>query len=137
MRNGIITNKIVGDLKELRPYAVEEKNPLLAKVIRLTAEHIETYNTFDIPIPKDEPIEEDDLEEDELEGDELEGNELEEELEEEGEGMEEEAMEEEEETDPKESLDYLLSLMTDSQNKINALELREYSNNLIAYAEEN
>lgn len=107
MRNGIITNTIVEDLKELRPYAVEEKNPLLAKVIRLTYEHIETYQTFDIPIPEDEPVE--DLEEEE----------------------------ETNEVDPKESLDYLLSLMAESRNKINALELREYSENLIAYAEEN
>jgi hypothetical protein len=107
MRNGIITNTLVEDLKELRPYAVEEKNPLLAKVIRLTYEHIETYQTFDIPIPEDEPVE--DLEEEE----------------------------EIKEVDPKESLDYLLSLMAESRNKINALELREYSENLIAYAEEN
>ncbi|WP_029036856.1 hypothetical protein [Salinimicrobium xinjiangense] len=107
MRNGIITNTIVEDLKELRPYAVEEKNPLLAKVIRLTYEHIETYDTFDIPIPEDEPVE----------------------------GFEDEL--ETTEADPKESLDYLLSLMSESRNKINALELREYSNNLTAYAEEN
>lgn len=108
MRNGIIINTIVDDLKELRPYAVEEQDPLLAKVIRLTYEHIETYGTFDIPIPEDEPVE----------------------------GFEEETAEENE-IDPQESLDYLLSLMAESKNKINALELREYSNNLIAYAEEN
>ena len=108
MRNGIITNTIVEDLKELRPYAVEEKNPLLAKVIRLTYEHIETYQTFDIPIPEDEPVE--DFEEEE---------------------------QEEKQVDPQESLDYLLSLMAESKNKVNALELREYSNNLMAYAEEN
>ena len=108
MRNGIITNTIVEDLKELRPYAVEEKDPLLAKVIRLTSEHIETYQTFDIPIPEDEPVE----------------------------GFEEEE-ETDEDFDPIESLDYLLSLMAESKNKINALELREYSNQLTAYAEEN
>ena len=108
MRNGIITNTIVEDLKELRPYAVEEKNPLLAKVIRLTYEHIEAYQTFDIPIPEDEPVE----------------------------GFEEEAQEEDQ-VDPQESLDYLLSLMAESKNKVNALELREYSNKLMAYAEEN
>lgn len=108
MRNGIITNTIVEDLKELRPYAVEEKNPLLAKVIRLTYEHIEEYQTFDIPIPEDEPVE----------------------------GFEEDEQQENQ-VDPQESLDYLLSLMAESKNKVNALELREYSNNLIAYAEEN
>lgn len=108
MRNGIITNTIVDDLKELRPYAVEEQNPLLAKVIRLTYEHIETYQTFDIPIPEDEPVE----------GFEAENSSV-------------------SEVDPQESLDYLLSLMAEPENRINALELREYSNNLIAYAEEN
>ncbi|HET8753740.1 MAG TPA: hypothetical protein VFM59_05200 [Salinimicrobium sp.] len=108
MKNGIVAENIVGDLKELRPYAVEENNPLLAKVIRLTYEHLETYGTFDIPIPQDEPIE----------------------------GFEEEEIDDSE-TDPKESLDYLLSLISESQNKINELELREYNNALIAYAEEN
>lgn len=108
MRNGIITNTLVEDLKELRPYAVEEQNPLLAKVIRLTFEHIEEYQTFDIPIPEDEPVE----------------------------GFEDEN-EETSAVDPQESLDYLLSLMAEPKNKVNALELREYSNNLIAYAEEN
>jgi len=107
LRNGIVTNTVVEDLKELRPYAVEENSPLLAKVIRLTYEHVETYQTFDIPIPEDEPVE----------------------------GFEDE--EETPEVDPKESLDYLLSLMAEAKNKLNALELREYSNNLTAYAEEN
>ena len=111
LRNGIVSNTIVEDLKDLRPYAVEENNPLLAKVIRLTYEHIETYGTFDIPIPEDEPVE----------------------------GFEEEEEETaaENEVDPQESLDYLLSLMGEPNNKINALELREYSNALMAYAEEN
>ncbi|MCY2687206.1 hypothetical protein [Salinimicrobium sp. TH3] len=108
MRNGIITNTIVEDLKELRPYAVEENSPLLAKVIRLTYEHIETYESFNIPIPEDEPVE----------------------------GFEEEP-ESNGDFDPAESLDYLLSLMAEAKNKINAIELREYSNQLMAYAEEN
>lgn len=107
MRNGIITNTLIDDLKELRPYAVEEKNPLLAKVIRLTYEHIEEYQTFDIPIPEDEPVD----------------------------GFEDEAVEENE-TDPQESLDYLLSLIAESRNKINVLELKEYRDKLLAYAEE-
>ncbi|MDX1601935.1 MAG: hypothetical protein R3209_02605 [Salinimicrobium sediminis] len=108
MRNGIIINTIVDDLKELRPYAIEEKNPLLAKVIRLTYEHIETYQTFDIPIPEDEPLED-------FEADNPEANDV----------------------DPKESLDYLLSLIAESNNKLNEIDLKEYRDNLIAYAEEN
>lgn len=108
MRNGIIINTIVEDLKELRPFAIEENNPLLAKVIRLTYEHIETYGTFDIPIPEDEPLEE-------FEADNPEGNDI----------------------DPVESLDYLLSLMAESNNKLNEIDLKDYRDNLIAYAEEN
>ncbi len=107
LRNGIVINTIVEDLKELRPYAVEEEDPLLAKVIRLTFEHIESYQTFDIPIPEDEPL-------DELE-----------------EGESETA------STPEESLDYLLSLMSDTAIKNNEMDLREYSRNLQEYAEEN
>lgn len=107
MRNGIIINTIVEDLKELRPYAVEGENPLLAKVIRLTYEHIETYQTFNIPIPEDEPLDEN------------------------------EEVSAAEEFDPQESLDYLLSIMFDTSIKNNEMDLREYSNDLQKYAEEN
>ena len=108
MRNGIIINTLVEDLKELRSFAVEEENPLLAKVIRLTYEHIEEYETFAISIPEDEPLDESE-EETVIEGT----------------------------VTPQESLDYLLSLISESNNKLNILELREYRDNLIAYAEEN
>jgi len=107
MRNGIIVNTVVEDLKELRPYAVEEEDPLLAKVIRLTYEHIDTYQTFDIPIPDDEPLDEN-----------------------------EEAIEAPD-SNPEESLDYLLSLMSDTSIKNNEIDLREYSRALQEYAEEN
>lgn len=107
LRNGIVINTIVEDLKELRPYAVEEEDPLLAKVIRLTFEHIESYQTFDIPIPEDEPL--DELDENDSEND----------------------------STPEESLDYLLSLMSDTAIKNNEMDLREYSRNLQEYAEEN
>ncbi|WP_459211892.1 hypothetical protein [Aquimarina rhabdastrellae] len=56
-RVGIITNTLIEDLKTLRPFAIEEEIPLVVKVIRLTYEHIEKYETFAIPIPDDEPIE--------------------------------------------------------------------------------
>lgn len=106
MRNGIIINTLVEDLQELRKMVVEEGDPLLAKVIRLTFEHVESYQAFEIPIPDDEPVEEDG----EIENEEISGQ---------------------------ESLDYLLSLMADSSNKINEIELREYVNALNTYAEEN
>lgn len=107
MRNGIIINTVVEDLKQLRPFAVEEENPLLAKVIRLTYEHIETYQTFDIPIPEDDPLEE--AEEASASPD----------------------------VNPEESLDYLLSLMSDPTIKNNIIDLKEYRDALQEYAEEN
>ena len=107
MRNGIIVNTIVEDLKTLRPFAVEEEDPLLAKVIRLTYEHIDTYQTFDIPIPDDEPLDEN------------------------------EEISEATESNPEESLDYLLSLMNDTSIKNNEMDLREYSRALQEYADEN
>ncbi|MFO8145746.1 MAG: hypothetical protein ACQEWG_01135 [Bacteroidota bacterium] len=108
MRNGIVVNTIVNDLKELRPYAVEDEDPLLAKVIRLTYEHIENYQTFAISIPEDEPV-------DELEDE----------------------NEDETSVTPEESLDYLLSLMNDTSIKNNEMDLREYSRDLQEYEEEN
>lgn len=108
MRNGIIVNTLVEDLKQLRPFAIEEENPLLAKVIRLTYEHIEATNSFEIAIPDDEPIDE---------------------------NAEEESTATE--SSPQESLDYLLSLMHDTTIKNNVIDLREYSNALTEYAGEN
>ncbi|MGK0255396.1 MAG: hypothetical protein ACI9OE_002929 [Mariniflexile sp.] len=107
MRNGLIANTLVEDLKLLRPYAIEEENPLLAKVIRLTYEHLQATDSFEIAIPDDEPIEEN----------------------------EEEITHTE--SSPQESLDYLLSLMHDTSIKNNIMDLREYSSALTEYAEEN
>ncbi|PRX50578.1 hypothetical protein [Salegentibacter salegens] len=107
MRNGIITNTLVNDLKELRTLVVEEGQPLLAKTIRLTYEHVDAYDSFNIGIPEDDPVEEG-----------------------------EEAPVQEEATG-QESLDYLLSLMADPSNRVNELELREYVKAFNEYAEEN
>jgi hypothetical protein len=109
MRNGLIVNTLVEDLKQLRPFAIEEENPLLAKVIRLTFEHILATDSFEIAIPVDEPIDENEEEEETT------------------------AIE----STPQESLDYLLSLMHDTTIKNNVIDLREYSRALVEYAEEN
>ncbi len=61
-QNGIITNTVVEDLMALRPYTITEELPLLAKATRLAAEHISEHETFAIPIPQDEPIEEKEIE---------------------------------------------------------------------------
>lgn len=108
MRNGIIINTLVNDLKKLRTIIVdEEENPLLAKALRLSYEHIEKFEGFEIAIPDDEPVEE-------------------------GEDTPENIA-----ATGQESLDYLLSLMADPENKVNKIELREYVNALNTYAEEN
>ena len=43
---GFETAKIVKHLQELRPFALEEEDPLVTKVIRLSFEHIETHESF-------------------------------------------------------------------------------------------
>lgn len=112
MRNGIITNTIVEDLKELRRLVVEENIPLLAKVLRLTYEHIDENDDFLVPIPDDEP-----LEGEEAENEEVENNDA-------------------EEVTGQESLEYMLSLMADHSNKLNEMELREYVQTLKEHAGE-
>jgi hypothetical protein len=94
-KNGI-TQDIVDDFKNLRKIVVDEKQPLLAKVIRLTYQYIEENNTFNVAIPEDEPIE----------GIETESNTS--------------------QINPVESLDYLLSNLLEPHNKMNILDIRAF-----------
>ncbi|MDR0229552.1 MAG: hypothetical protein LBI72_10910 [Flavobacteriaceae bacterium] len=97
--NGLVLDEIVTDLKKLREFALLEEKPVLVKGIRLTYEHLIANNAFLISIPSDEPIEE-------------------------------EFFEEEMDQEPKndlESLQYLLSLFKDVDNKHNLSDLREYN----------
>lgn len=107
IESGIDPAVLVKDLKKLREYALEEGNPTLTKVLRLTYEHIAENESFLIPIPNDEPIDEIDGDEVEHEGEFTAGD-----------------------NDPVESLKYLLSVMSNSSNKANMNELREYRNSL-------
>lgn len=111
MRNGIITNTIVEDLKDLRQLVVEENIPLLAKVTRLTYEHINEHDDFLIAIPDDEPLELD-------------------------EEVEETEVEETDDITGQESLEYMLSLMAEHSNKLNEMELRDYVKALKEHAGE-
>lgn len=108
--NGIKVEELVTDLKELRTFAVAEKIPRLCKAIRLTYEHIEEYEGFFIPQPEDEMVDE----EGEVIG----------------------VIEASSETDT-DSLLYLLSIMSDANNKMNFEELKEYNLALKDYAENN
>lgn len=111
---GIEPAKLVKALQQLREYALEEGNPTLTKVLRLTYEHISEYGAFYVPIPDEEPV-------DEIDGD----------------AIEHEEFESTADNDPAESLNYLLSIMSNCNNKSNMNELREYRNALINYTGNN
>ena len=49
---------LTDSLKELRELVVEDDLPVLAKVLRLTYQHLESFEDFFIPIPEDEPLDE-------------------------------------------------------------------------------
>ena len=94
-KNGV-TTAIIDDLKAMRVMVVAENQPLLAKTIRLTFQHIEEHGTFNVAIPEDEPIE----------------------------GFEEEMVSAE--INPVESLDYLLSNISNVSKKSNEADIREF-----------
>lgn len=108
--NQIITDKVVDYIKELRPYAVEEKLPVVAKTLRLVAEHIDENEVFVIPIPQDEPLIDEDT------GEELEA-------------------EHSDLITGSESLLYLINLIKKSENPMNKSEIREYNRKMEAFAE--
>ena len=122
-KNGIIAENMIKELKELRELAIIEKDPLLVKTMRLVYTYIEDEGSFDLNLLEEEEI--DDIESlDEVEGEGEEGIVIEEEKE------EEEAVEEiyefsivEEFEEKKENFLYFLSLLKDSQNEYNRIEL--------------
>ncbi len=102
-KTGINTDTLIEDIKELRTYALEEQVPLVVKVLRFTYEHIEKNNSFLIPIPDDEPIDDED------------------------------STEEKEAINPIESLKYLISLTKSLKNRMNISDLKEYRDALMEY----
>ncbi|MBQ0735359.1 hypothetical protein [Aquimarina celericrescens] len=102
-KKGINTDALVEDLKKLREYALEEQIPLVVKVLRFTYEHLEENNSFLIPIPDDEPVDD---------SSETSNNNA---------------------SDPVESLKYLIALTKSVKNKTNISDLREYRDALMAY----
>lgn len=115
-KDGLKIDALVAGLKELRPYALEEEDPTLTKVTRLTYEHLEANKTFNIPLPPEEAIAP------ELE----EGEEAPEEVE-----MIINTIESDD--DRLESLDYLFSLMLDRNNEDNKLDMFAYRDALKAH----
>tara|TARA_B100000809_G_scaffold143765_1_gene141324 strand:- start:812 stop:1210 length:399 start_codon:yes stop_codon:yes gene_type:complete len=114
-KDGLKMDAIVKGLKELRPFALEEKDPTLTKVTRLTYEHIEANKTFSIPLPPEEAIAPE-LEEGEVAPEEVE--------------MIISTIESDE--DRIESLDYLFSLMLDRKNEDNIQDMFAYRDALKA-----
>jgi hypothetical protein len=115
-KNGVSKmDAIVKDLKALRPFALEEQDPTLTKVIRLTYEHIEDNKTFNIPLPPEEAIEVEEVEGEEGEEAQMILNEI------------------KTDEDRVESLDYLFSLMLDRKNSSNIQDMYEYRDALKAY----
>jgi hypothetical protein len=100
---GINTDTLIDDIKELRGYAIEQKVPLLVKVLRYTYEHLEEHQSFLIPLLNDEPLDEED------------------------------DIEQTEEVSPLESLKYLIALPRNLNNKGNLADLKEYKELLMAY----
>ena len=63
-QKGIEYNYLAESLKELREMVVKENLPVLAKVLRLTYQHLEVFEDFYIPIPEDEPLDDNQEKED-------------------------------------------------------------------------
>jgi hypothetical protein len=132
IKNGIVAEDLIEGLTALRPFSVAEQDPSLSKTIRLTFEHLAAHGTFNIPIPGDEEVEMEIEMQEPVAGDAP------------AEGEEAPAaevaapvavaVEPESDGDAKvESMDYLLSIMSDAQNKANRVELLEYRDALMAY----
>ena len=104
-KKGFDAEVLVADLKKLREYSLEENNPALTKAIRLAYEHIEANGAFLIPIPDDEPIDDEELVTDDAPANE---NNI-------------------------ESLEYLINLFSDLSHKNNVLDLKEYNKAFLAF----
>jgi hypothetical protein len=105
LQNQFDVTAIVTDLKKIREYSLEEKNPVVTKALRLAYEHLESNNAFLIPIPDDEPIE------DEVDT----------------------AAAKFSEENNMESFEYFLSLIHDLTKKNNLLDLKEYNTAFLAF----
>lgn len=99
-KKGFDAETLIADLKKLREYSLEEQNPVLTKALRLTYEHLEENGAFLIGIPDDEPVDEE---------------------------TEYTASATTTGENNLESLEYLLSLFSDLNNKNNLLDLKEYN----------
>ncbi len=118
LQNGFDIPTLIADLKELRPIIIEEKDPHVVKAIRLVYEHLEKNGSFMIALPEDEAIEE--LEEVATE-----------------EGTQEAVaapVAEPVEIDQMESIQYFVSLLKNTKNKMNRRDIMDMTEKLLAQA---
>jgi len=55
-KNGFISETIIKQLKDVRPLAIEEEDPLVTKIMRLSYEHIEENGAFNIDYMQDDKM---------------------------------------------------------------------------------
>ncbi|HKL40170.1 MAG TPA: hypothetical protein VJ894_05795 [Cryomorphaceae bacterium] len=58
-KNGIVKDEVVDKLLAIRPHFIENKQPLVTRVIRMTAEYIEHFGYFNLNLLAEEPDTED------------------------------------------------------------------------------
>lgn len=121
-KNGIIAENMIKQLKELREIAILEKDPLIVKSLRLVYSYIEDEGSFDLNLLEEEEIEDIEELEDEVS---IEGEEQEQEEEEKEEEEIYEFSKVEEFEEKRENFLYFLSLIKDSHNEYNRIELRK------------
>ncbi len=109
--NGPESERLPQMLMDLREFFLENEDPTVTKVLRLTAEHLTENGTFEINILSDVEVVEATSED--------------------GEEGEEEAGELLEEYSAEDNIKYLLTLCMDAQNKYNREELFEVRDQLI------
>ncbi|MCZ4408949.1 hypothetical protein O3Q51_09025 [Cryomorphaceae bacterium 1068] len=105
-KNGIVKSDVVDKLLALRPHFIEHNQPLVTRVIRMTAEYIEHFGYFNLNLLAEEIEAEDDEEGEAIEVDE--------EIDMDGEDSF---------TESKENFLYLLDLFAHPDNQVNKEEL--------------
>lgn len=113
--DGLNVPFLVETLKKVRPFGIEEEDPTVTKVLRLTYEHLEANETWNIV-----------LEEAEVE----EGTEVEDEDEPQMVNRNAEDVTDEERV---ESFGFLMSLIEKSENKLNRSDINHFKFALLAY----
>jgi len=107
-KNGIVKDEVVDKLLAIRPHFIENNQPLVTRVIRMTAEYIEHFGYFNLNLLAEEPEAEDDEESEEVEAT------LDEEIDMDGEDSF---------TEMKDNFLYLLDLFAHPDNQMNKEEL--------------